>query len=168
MLWITVSGKELQFEHSLVSLSHWEAEFEKPFFQRNKDDARTEEELARYIQLMYVGKRKHAYLVELMDESEQLQVVEYINANRTATVVREITQKSGPKEHVTSELIYYWMTAFKIPFEPADRWHLNRLLMLIKVCGIKNEPPKKQNAKQTAMDYRRLNEQRRKMYDTKG
>ena len=167
MLRITVSGKELEFEHSLVSLSKWESEFERPFFQRNDKDQITPEQMMRYIELMYVGKRKREYLIGLIGEEELNQVVEYINAPRTATVVREIQNRGGPKEHVTSELIYYWMVMFKIPFSPTDEWHLNRLMMLVKICGIKNDP-KKQSKADTVKNYRELNEQRRRLYGTKG
>lgn len=93
-------------------------------------------------------------------------VNKYIESPMSATVVRETT---GPKNHeiVTSELIYYWMISYQIPFE-CQKWHLNRLLTLIRICGIKNQPPKKQSKKDIMSRNAALNAARRKQLNTKG
>lgn len=167
MYWITVLDTELPFEHSLVSLSEWEAEHEKPFFPKGEDDTRTQQEMLSYFEKMYVGKRKHFDLVQLLTDDDHLSLANYINAPRTATIVRRVQSKPGPKEHVTSELIYYWLTAFKIPFEPTDTWHLNRLLKLVEVCGAKNDTTKV-DKKTAVRDMRAENARRRALYGTKG
>ena len=171
MITLTVTDIELKFEHSLVSLSDWEADFEKPFYSPKKEDEMDNDEMLSYFEYMLVSPKKKIHLVRLLDEDQRLQLAHYINKSRTATTVREIQQKKGPSENVTSELIYYWLVAFKIPFKPTDEWHLNRLLMLVKVCGAKNAPPQKQTRQGTAnriQAMRELNEQRRRERGTKG
>ena len=67
---------------------------------------------------------------------------DYIESKQTATTFGEMPKRKGRGETITSELIYYWMVAFTIPFE-CEKWHLNRLFALIRICNIKNTPPKK-------------------------
>ena len=74
---------------------------------------------------------------------------------------------SGKKQIITSELIYYWMTALNIPFE-CQRWHLNRLMTLIEVAGIKNQPAKKMSKKDIAAQNRSLNAARRAKMNSRG
>lgn len=168
MIWITKLDTELPFEHSLVSLSEWEAEHEKPFYPRTPEDKLSEKEMIRYFELMYRGPRKHFDLIQLFGGDEYLELVEYINSPRTATIVREVQSKAGPKEHITSELMYYWLVAFKIPFKPTDEWHINRLLTLVRVCGVKQDTPKKRKDHEIARDFRAENARRRALYGTKG
>lgn len=172
MITLTVNDKELQFEHSLVSLSEWEAEHEKPFFNPDPTAKMEPSEMMEYFQCMLVSPKKQRHLVLLLLPQQQLQLADYIQRSRTATTIREIQTKAGPRENVTSELIYYWLVAFKIPFQPTERWHLNRLLTLVKVCGAKQAPePKKrtpQQRAQQAMSMREINEQRRAAMGTKG
>ena len=91
---------------------------------------------------------------------------EYISAPMTATTFYE-EQTNGKKETVTSELIYYWMISFNIPME-CQKWHLNKLLTLIRVCSIKNSPPKKMSRRDAASRYASLNAARRSKLNTKG
>ena len=127
MLSLEVQGTKLEFEHSLVSLSKWESIHEKPFFSWRKDDTKTQEEMISYFEEMLISPADRTDLVSLLTPQQQVAVVEYINSERTATTVREVQQKPGPKENVTSELIYYWMISFEIDWE-AQHWHLNRLM----------------------------------------
>ena len=94
------------------------------------------------------------------------EIYEYINDPMTATVFSE--DKSKPnREIITAELIYYWMIAANIPFE-CQKWHLNKLLTLIRVCNVKNNPGKKKNQRETMEYYAKLNEARKKKLNTKG
>lgn len=168
MFTLKINNQDLRFEHSLVSLSEWEGEYETPFFSRTDEDVKTPEEMMAYFECMLVSDYSQHHLVRLMSNEQKIALADYIKKDRTATIVQEIPGKKGPNEHVTSELIYYWMIAFKIPFKPSDEWHLNRLLMLVKVCGVKNAPPTKQSKQKIAQSYREMNEQRRKQFGTKG
>lgn len=162
MITLKVNDVYLRFEHSLVSLSAWEQEYEKPFYAPKDAEERTEREMRTYFECMLVSSHKKRHLVRLLTPEQMVILAQYINKGSTATTVREMAKKAGPNETPTSELIYYWLVAFKIPFKPTDEWHLNRLLMLVQVCGAKSAPDKKSrvNKRELAMSMREINEQR--------
>ena len=91
----------------------------------------------------------------------------YISDPMTATTFYEETTNTNKKEVITSELIYYWMVASNIPME-CEKWHLNRLLTLIRICSIKNTPPKKMSKRDIMSRNKALNEARRKQLHTNG
>lgn len=162
-----IKGCELTLEHSLLSVSKWESIWCKPFLS-NKE--RTVEENISYIECMTVTPSNvDPEIYKRIPQSEFEKVNKYINNPSTATSF------SGPKggkksdEVITSELIYYWMTACNIPFE-CQKWHLNRLLTLIRICEIKNDPKgqKKLSANEIRKDYDKINEARRKALHSKG
>lgn len=138
---VVVKPTVLQLEHSLISISKWEAKYHKPFLTK---EAKTTEETMDYIKCMTITKNvsDNVYL-NISNESMQ-KILEYIDDAMTATTFTSFQQSKMSKEVITNELVYYWMIVYKIPYD-YQKWHLNRLLTLIKVCGIKNQPPKKIN-----------------------
>ena len=91
----------------------------------------------------------------------------YIEAPMTATCLIEDKQTRGNKETVTSELIYYWMISYNIPVE-FQKWHLNRLLTLIRVCNVKNSPPKRRSKREMWNRNAAINAANRKRFGSKG
>ena len=154
----------LKLEHSLVSLSRWEAKWEKPFLSKEQ---KTVEETLDYIRCMSLDSSVSPDVLKRLTAQNFRDVNAYIDAKRSATTIRE--EKSGARSSkiVTSELIYYWMVALNIPFE-CQKWHLNRLLTLIRVCNIENQPPKKMGRKNTLKQNAALNAARRHRAHSKG
>lgn len=153
----------LQLEHSLVSISKWEAKWHKPFLS---DKEKTTEEILDYVRCMTITQNVSLDTYTRLTESNLLDINSYIENSMTATTFAN-EKRSGGKEIITSEIIYYWMIAFNIPFE-CQKWHLNRLLTLIKVCNIKNNPPKKMSRNEVLNRNKALNAARKKELNTKG
>lgn len=161
---VTTSTKQvLQLEHSLVSISKWESKWCKPFLL-NKE--KTYEETLDYIKCMTITQNVKDDTYRHLTSSNIQDINEYIENPMTATTFTEFNNGRS-RETVTSELIYYWMIALNIPME-CQKWHLNRLLTLIRVCNIKNTPPKKMNKREIANRYASLNAARRKQFNSKG
>ena len=95
------------------------------------------------------------------------EISDYINAPMTATTFSDDKTKKTNREIVTAELIYYWMVSLNIPFE-CEKWHIKRLLTLIRVCEIKNNPPKKRSRREIMSRNAALNAARKKQLNTKG
>ena len=160
-----VSTKEqtLTLEHSLVSISKWEAKWCKPFLRKTP---KTIEETVDYVRCMTITQNVDPIVYSFLTVDNISAINAYIEAPMTATTIRETGRKNSGEE-VTSELIYYWMVSLNIPFE-CQKWHLNRLLTLIRVCNIKNQPPKKQSSKETLRQYAAINAARRNRLGSKG
>lgn len=154
----------LKLEHSLVSLSKWESKWCKPFLSK---DEMTDEETLDYIKFMTLSKNVDPEVYDHITSANIRQIKAYINAPMTATTFKEERKSKRNSEIITAELIYYWMIALGIPFE-CRKWHLNKLLTLIRVCNVKNQPPKKTRRSDTLNQYAALNAANRKKYRSKG
>ena len=128
---------------------------------------RTSDEILDYIEAMILNPVYPENIVRTFSQDNLNAVNAYIEAKQSATTFGVIPERRGSGETITSELIYYWMVAFQIPFE-CERWHLNRLFALIRVCNVKNSPPKKMSTSEIAARNRELNAQRRAQMNTKG
>lgn len=162
-----IKSQKLQLEHSLMSMSKWESKWCKPFLS---NEEKTPEQTIDYIRCMTIGPpaSQDVYNAIAYNEAMIKEIKAYIDAPMTATWFNEREEhKKSSRETVTAELIYYWMIALQIPFE-CEKWHLNKLLTLIKVCNIKNQPSKKMPKKEIYSRNKALNEARRMKYNTKG
>ena len=163
-MFLYTEEQTLELEHSLVSLSKWEAKWHKPFL--TKED-KTIDETIDYIKCMTLTENVDETVYRLLNNEHLKKINEYIEDPMSATTIKELQRGKRNGEQVTSELIYYWMTALNIPVE-YERWHLNRLFTMIRVCNIKNQPPKKMGKRAVMNQNRALNEARRQQYNTKG
>ena len=162
-LFINTKEQTLTLEHSLVSVSKWEAKWHKPFISKEN---KTLEETIDYIKCMTITQNVDPNVYNFIDNDIIKRVYKYIDAPMTATTFSK--DNSPPsREIITSELIYYWMISLNIPVE-FQKWHLNRLLTLIKVCSIKNSPKKKMSKRELMSRNRALNASRRKNLNSRG
>lgn len=162
----SVSGT-LMLEHSLLSISKWEAKYHKPFLPRpNTKDTKTPEEMFYYIECMTINNVDPDIYYGLTNEHIK-EIGKYIADPMTATTISSQQNGKRNNEIITSELIYYWMVVHQIPFE-CQKWHLNRLLTLIQVCNIKNAPSKKMDKRSILNQNRALNAARRAKHHSKG
>jgi hypothetical protein len=160
----TQGGVELQLEHSLVSLSKWEAIHEKAFLGSND---KSSEEVLSYVECMLLTPNPPEEILHQLSQENVQEINEYIDRKMTATWFSEQPGTPKSREIITAELIYYWMTVFSIPFE-CETWHLNRLFTLIRICNVKQAKPKKMSRAEVARRNRELNEQRKAQLGTKG
>lgn len=150
-------------EHSLLSISKWESKWKKPFLS-SKD--KTPEETIDYIRCMTITKNVPDEVYQCLTNENLDVVADYVADSMTATWFRE--DRTPPsREVITSEVIYYWMITANIPME-CQKWHLNRLLTLIRVCQIKNAPNKKMSKGEIARRNNELNAARLKQLNTSG
>lgn len=160
-----VGGVPLQLEHSLVSLSKWESYHQKPFYGR---EAKSHEETLSYLRMMVLNEDPPSNFVERLSYEQFEEIAAYLNSSQTATTFGLEPEQKGRGEVITSELVYFWLVQFQIPFQPTETWHINRTMTLIKIAGIKNSKPKPMSAQQRAEQFRALNEQRRRESGSSG
>lgn len=165
---IYIKEQVLQLEHSLVSISKWESKWLKPYFSKKQ---KTKEEVIDYIRCMTITQNVDPNVYYGLKDEHYILIEQYIENPMTATVINNdpvLNKKKKNKSFITSEIIYYWMISLNIPME-FQKWHINRLLTLIRVCQIKNEPNDKKYSKtELARHYSELNKQRRKELNSSG
>lgn len=168
----------LCLEHSLVSLSKWESKHKKPYL---KKEDKTDEEILDYIKCMTITQNVDDSVYKLLTTKDLEKINDYIMDPMTATWFNEnnannnhqqnYTPKKNRTEQITSELIYYWMISYNIPMQ-CEKWHLNRLLTLIRIFSVKDAEANGKGNKMSKRDIlsqnRALNEARRKALGSKG
>ena len=158
----------LELEHSLVSLSKWESKYEKPFLS---NDEKGGEEVLDYIVMMDLGTNTPDEVFASLTDEHVKEINAYINAKMTATWFTKTTKPKVNRQTVTSELIYYWITSYKIPWV-VETWHLNRLFTLIEVFNAEHsaQQGKKSSTNKVGLAEQRraLNEQRKRELGTSG
>lgn len=162
-----IKGADLQLEHSLLSLARWESRWHKPFLGKEE---KTNEQFIDYIKCMTITQNVDQEVYRYIPNSVLKEILDYIEDPMTATWFSSNETKLGGignKEVVTAEIIYYWMVTLGIPVQ-FEKWHLNRLLTLIRVINVKNAPKKNMNKKDILAQNRQINAARRAKHRSKG
>lgn len=165
-MFIETKPCELILEHSLLSLSKWEAKWKKPFLDERKGT--TDEEFIDYVRCMTINQGIDSTMYYNLTSDLIAQIRDYVKDPMTATTIRKPkTTRPGAKKIITSEQIYAWMVQYGIPFE-CQKWHLNRLMTLIEVCAIESGGQKKMSKSEIMKENASLNAMRRAKHKTKG
>ena len=154
----------LDLEHSLLSLSKWESKYQKPFLTSGE---KPPEEVFGYLKAMVVTPDADLDVLYRLAQKDINKIQQYIDSSQSATTFGIMPERRGPGEIITSELIYYWMVSFNIPFE-VEHWHLNRLFSLIRICNIKNSKPKRMSRSEIAQRNYDINAKRKAELNTAG
>lgn len=162
---IQVKPIALRLEHSLVSISKWESKWKKPFLSHK--ERKTLQESRDYVRCMTLNQNVDPLVYYALTSEHFAKINSYIEDKMTATWFNDRNHGAPSREVLTSELIYYQMVAYQIPFE-CQKWHLSRLLTLIRICNIKNSPGKKMSRSEILANNQKLNAARRKAMHTKG
>ncbi|MCM1524225.1 MAG: hypothetical protein NC120_07170 [Ruminococcus sp.] len=161
-IFVNTEPKVLRLEHSLASISKWESKWHKPFLNGDL----SYEETLDYIRCMSEEDVDTFSLTGLPAAAAD-KINEYINDPMTATTFRSGESGRAKREIITAEIVYYWMVSLNIPLE-CEHWHFNRLMTLIRVCSIKNAPPKKMSKSENMRRMKEMNAARRSRLNTRG
>ena len=161
---IQIKEQTLVLEHSLVSIAKWESKWKKSYLSsKNK----TLEETVDYIKCMTITKNVNPLIYKSLNRKALESIERYINDPMTATYFSEKDNRPAGPSIITAEIVYYWMISLGVPME-CQKWHFNRLIALIKVCNIKNNPGKRMSSREILTRNQALNEERKRKYNTRG
>lgn len=169
---IEVKPCVLELEHSLLSIAKWETKWQIPFIEsdnpylQKKEWKKTPENMLDYIKCMTTNKNVDPMVYTCISQKDISDVFKYVNNPMSASFFAD---KPGDKAHsskvTTSEYIYARMAYLGIPFS-CEKWHLNRLLNLIRMASeMESESMgggKKTGRMKTAREWAALNADRRK------
>lgn len=162
---ISIKPMTVTMEYSLISISDWESKTHKPFLSTEN---KTIDEWLYLFYCMTINKNgidpRYFYAIQ-PDDYAKIQA--YISDPMTATTITRRDNQKKPANKMTSEELYCAMSMLNIPYE-CKKWHLNRLIMLIEVCAIRNAPPDKMSKADAAKGWRELNARNRAKYHSKG
>ena len=148
---------ELTLEHSLVAISKWESKWEIPFLNTEL----THDQFVDYVRCMTITQLVDPNIYLTMTPAILTRIRSYMDAKMSAAVIHSDRQNNHESsKFVTADLIYYWMVALRIPFE-CQKWHINRLLMLIRIAEIEQNPNKKLSKAESAKRHHATNAARR-------
>ena len=152
---------KLRLEHSLISIAKWESKWKKPFLCDHKEFEKTNTEILDYIRCMTVGEEQPMIVYAMIETADLQRINEYIKDSQTATTFHDTRDdRKINKGYDTNETIYYSMFKLGIPLE-CEKWHINRLLTLIRVYGVKDDPDNKMSDRESLEYQRKLNQERR-------
>ena len=164
----TNKGCAVCMEHSLLSISKWESKWHIPFIS---DSPKTVEQTLDYYRCMTITQNVSPSVYKNINEQLNQKIQKYMSDSMTATwfnnSLNSIDDSKDTGSAITSEIIYYWMISLGIPFE-CQKWHINRLLTLIRVVSTKNAPAKKMSKNEVLEMQMRINRERRAKLNSNG
>lgn len=150
----------LKLNHCLLSISKWEAIWKRPFIQPQYSDKRmSTEEIISYIRCMS-DEPVPDHVIQRITKDMIDEIINYTKDQKTATKIKP-RPGGHSSEAITSELLYFYLSAFGMPFDICEQWHLSRLLTLIQIADHKNTPPKKMGKAATMRSNAAINKTRR-------
>lgn len=160
------SDYELVLEHSLISISKWESKWHKLYFDDKEKKSR--EEVLDYVRCMNTKYDTPDYVYNALSTENFEAIAKYIDDPSTATKLPNIESERSNRERLSSELLYYYMFKLNIP-KDCEKWHINRLLVLLEIFGIKdgNENKKLSRAELIARN-KAINAKNRARFNSKG
>lgn len=161
---ITMHEQKLRLEHSLVSLAKWESKWHKPFLRKKSF---TWEETIDYVRCMTITQNVDPNIYYALTDKNIETIENYMAEKMTATWFRENGNRRPSSDVITAEIIYYWMIDLGIPME-CEKWHLNRLMTLIRVCSEKQSGGKKMSTKEILKQNSALNAARKRRLNSHG
>lgn len=156
-------GGIVRFEYTLKVVYEWESRWKKPFLKGEL----TEEELIDFYMTMAMDPLDEKFLT-----NDVMQILaDYIKDTNTATTFSTPKTIDGgvvtkPKIY-TAEEIYALMFSAGVPIEFENR-NLNRLLVVLRIIGNYNNPPKKMSKQDILKQNASLNAQRKAQMKTRG
>jgi hypothetical protein len=156
-------GGIVRFEYTLKVVYDWEAKWRKPFLKGGL----TDEETIDFYMRMALDPLKESFLTTDITSI----LAEYIADQSTATTFSEEGPDGKPKSTnrkiYTSEELYALMFEAQVPLEWENR-NLNRLMTILRIISIHNNPPKKMSNEEILRQNRELNAKRRELLKTRG
>ena len=163
-IFINCKETKLILMHSLLSISKWESIWKESYLNKTNF---SQDEWLDYVRCMTIN-RVDPNIYYCLTQENKIEIDHYINDPMTATTFHEREPYRKNNNVVTSEEIYWIMTIHNIPFT-CEKWHLNRLLTLIRIAGIRNSTnPKKMPKRDILRDNQARNEARKAMLHTRG
>ena len=150
---IDIPEADIELEHCLLAISKWESRWNKPFFV----ETHTTEEWLDYIWCMAIDSDIDERFPSALPSEDICQIIDYMQKSQTATWFNEKNNSPRTGEQMTSELMYYYMAQVPLPFEICERWHMSRLLSILRIASIKSQPDKKMSRMDIAAQNRALN-----------
>ena len=159
--WVTTPEATLKMEHSLISISKWESKWKKPYLTKLPQFEKTNEEYLDYLKCMTIGEVPPDIVYLSIAEEDLIRIHDYIEDPQTATTICDLKPDDpNSQEYETSETLYYYMFKLGIPKE-CERWHINRLMALLKIYDTKDNPDNKMTEQEALMYQKKLIAQRR-------
>lgn len=151
----------LQLEHSLVSISRWESIWHKPFLVN--DPPKTQEQWRSYVMCMTMTQNVNPEIYNCLTQSNYKDIQNYVDDSMTATWFADDKNPHRGRnngEIITSEYLYYMMIDLGVPME-CQKWHLNRLMTLLRICAVKSKDGQKMSKQERMQQYSALKAARR-------